>query len=239
MSGAAVTLPDDPAAGVRPAGGPGGWPLGRTPASYVITDVRVVLPGRVTGASAVVVEDGLIADVVEGGTGLRGDVDGTGLLLLPGLIDVHSDALEREQAPRPSAQLTWDFALTSFEAKTVAAGITTIFHGAGFHTKVSAGHARRPSAALELCAAVDGFTGGRVDHRVLHRFDVRAADGADLLRERLRRLSPGTGRILLSHEDHTPGQGQYQDVAHFVDALVAGGEDRETATRRVRERMAE
>lgn len=214
------------------------WSLGRTPASYAIANVRAVLPDRVTEPATVVVVDGRIADVVEGGAAPRGDVDGAGLLLTPGFIDVHSDALEKERAPRPSARLPWDFALASFEAKLVATGITTIFHGAGFHNKVSDGVRRRPSSALELCEAVDGFASTRVDHRVLHRFNVRSTDGVELVQQRLDGLGEGAP-VLLSHEDHTPGQGQYLDIEHFIGALVAGGEDREEATQRVHERIAE
>ncbi|SEE82359.1 alpha-D-ribose 1-methylphosphonate 5-triphosphate diphosphatase [Ruania alba] len=213
-----------------------GWRFGTTPADYVISDVHVVLPGRVTDRAAVAVENGLIAEVVESAK-IRGDVDGGGLLLAPGLIDVHSDALEKERTPRPSAELPWDYAMASFEGKVVAAGITTVFHGAGFHNKVSDGVARRPSLALELCDVVDAFTSTRVDHRVLHRFNVRSDQGAELIGTRIADLSPGTGPILLSHEDHTPGQGQYADVGHFIDTLVESGEDRAEVERRVQERM--
>lgn len=216
----------------------GTWRLGRTPASYVISNVRVVLPTRVTEHAAVAVTGGRIAEVLESAA-VRGDVDGGGLLLAPGLIDVHSDALEKERAPRPSAVVPWDFALTSFENKVAAAGITTIFHGAGFHHKVSDGVTRRPSAALELCDAVDAFQSSRVDHHVLHRFNIRGQDSADLIRMRIDALTPIAGAVLLSHEDHTPGQGQYADVEHFIDTLVAAGEERAAVQAKVAERMAE
>jgi alpha-D-ribose 1-methylphosphonate 5-triphosphate diphosphatase len=215
------------------------WPLGRTPASYTLSNVRAVLHDRVTDSATVVVTDGRIEAIVEGAPQSRGDVDGGKLLLIPGLIDVHSDALEKERVPRPSAPLPWDFTLASFEAKLAAAGVTTVFHGAGFHNKVSDGITRRPSTALELCDAVDALRSDRVDHRVLHRFNVRATEGAELIRERLEDRPTGATAILLSHEDHTPGQGQYADVAHFIDSLVAGGEDRDEVTARVKERIAE
>ena len=44
---------------------------------------------------------------------------------------------------------------------------------------------------------------------------------------------------MLSHEDHTPGQGQYADVERFIEALVQGGEDRAEATQRVHQRIAD
>ncbi|GAB3393201.1 alpha-D-ribose 1-methylphosphonate 5-triphosphate diphosphatase [Humibacter soli] len=216
-----------------------GWPLDRTPSAYVVTDVRVVLGDRVTDRATVVVENGRIAEVIEGSSGIRGDLDGNGLLLMPGLVDTHSDALEKERMPRPTATLPWDFAMASFEAKIAAAGVTTMFHGAGFHNKVSDGARRTPFGALEQAELVDATTSVRVDHRVLHRFNVRADEGAAMIKQRIEGLPADKLPIQLSHEDHTPGQGQYADIQHHIDFLVAGGEDRDEATRRVQERIAE
>jgi alpha-D-ribose 1-methylphosphonate 5-triphosphate diphosphatase len=213
------------------------WRLGRTPDSYVITDVRVVLGDRVTDRASVTVEDGRILEVVEGSRPPRGDIDGAGLLLTPGLVDTHSDALEKERAPRPTALLPWEFAMQSLEAKIAAAGITTIFHGAGFHDKVSDGAVRTPYGALELAELVDSTRSVRVDHRVLHRFDVRAAEGAAMIRQRIEGLPNDRLPIQLSHEDHTPGQGQYADIEHHVAFLVASGMDRESATAKTQARV--
>lgn len=213
------------------------WTLRTVPETYTIANVRVVTGDRVTEEALVSVRDGLIEDVIEA-PGLKGTIDGGGLLLTPGFIDVHSDALEKEREPRPSAPLPWDFAIASFESKLVAAGVTTVFHGAGFHHKKSQGIERTPEAALLLCRTVDEHESDRVDHRVLHRFNVRA-DGADLIRERLSFLPEGHGPILLSHEDHTPGQGQYANMELFVESLVKGGEQREDVERRLEERLRE
>jgi len=202
----------------------------------VVANVRAVLADRVTDGASVVVEDGLIVDVLEGGAAVPGDIDGRGMLLAPGLIDVHSDALEKERAPRPSAELPLDFALASFESKIVAAGITTMFHGTGFHAKMSEGFQRTPEKSLQVCLTVDGHRSNRVDHRILHRFNLRG-EGRDVLEERLAHLPEGHPPILLSHEDHTPGQGQYADVGLYVDSLVKGGEKRADVEEKVRQMM--
>lgn len=215
------------------------WSLGTAPKDYVITNVRAMLPTGIQDDAAIAVRDGHIAEVRDA-RGIRGDIDGGGLLLTPGFIDVHSDALEKERQPRPTATLPWDFAMASYESKIVGAGITTIFHGAGFHRNSSHGVDRDPENALELCRVVDAHESARVDHRVLHRFNVRG-DGTALIEQRLTELNVATehGPILLSHEDHTPGQGQYADVERFIDSLVKGGEDREEATQRVHQRIAD
>ncbi|GAA5018663.1 alpha-D-ribose 1-methylphosphonate 5-triphosphate diphosphatase [Actinopolymorpha pittospori] len=212
------------------------WQLGTSPATYVISNVRVVLGDRVTDPASVAVTDGRIAEVVEGPS-LRGDVDGGGLLLTPGFIDTHSDALEKERTPRPSVHLPLDFAIGSFESRVAGVGITTIFHGLGFHNNSSHGVRRDPVQSNSMSSFIDGYRGSRVDHRVLHRFNVRAEEGAEVLRQRIESLPPSRLPVQLSHEDHTPGQGQYADVERHIDFLVSGGADRADATRRVYERI--
>lgn len=214
------------------------WQLGAPPASYVIGNVRVVFSDRVTGPAAVAVVGGRIAEVIERGS-LRGDVDGAGLLLAPGFIDTHSDSLEKERTPRPSVHLPLDFALGSFESRLAGVGITTIFHGLGFHNNSSQGIRRNPEMSNDMSSFIDSYQGRRVDHRVLHRFNVRAEEGAEVLRRRIDSLPESQLPIQLSREDHTPGQGQYADIQRHLDYLVAGGADRDEAARKIQERIEE
>ncbi len=226
------------------------WSAGRVPADYVLGGVRAVLPGAVIEDARVVVRDGLIAEAGPAPAGSAADLDGRGLLCVPGLIDVHSDALERERAPRPGVLLPWDFAVTSLEAKLSAAGITTAFHGAGFQEKTSGGVTRSVRTADEICAAVTARSltpAPLADHRILYRLDARSPAGAEALARTLDGVLGGSAahaaaRSLpfVSHEDHTPGQGQYAD-RRYLERYVAGtdGLSAAAAARRVDEVIAE
>jgi alpha-D-ribose 1-methylphosphonate 5-triphosphate diphosphatase len=226
-----------------------GWPAGTVPADYVLGGVRAVLPGAIIDNARVVVRDGLIAEVsaVPAGSGAAGpgaDLDGAGLLCVPGLIDVHSDALEKERAPRPGVHLPWDFGVTSLEGKMSAAGITTAFHGAGFQDKLSGAMARTVRTAIEVCAAVTDRSlepAPLVGHRILYRLDARSPEGASALAEALE-AHPASAQSLplVSHEDHTPGQGQYAD-RRYMERYVAGsrGLSEAEAARHVDEMIAE
>ncbi|GAA2777802.1 alpha-D-ribose 1-methylphosphonate 5-triphosphate diphosphatase [Saccharopolyspora taberi] len=213
------------------------WPLGAPPADYVLGHVRAVLPDRIAEDSRIAVRDGRIEAVEPHPPGASCDVDGGGLLCLPGLVDVHSDALERERMPRPSAVLPWDFALLSMQGKLSAAGVTTVFHGAAFQHKTSRGTERTVGSAGDLCATVRAHEPGPVDHRVLYRLDVRSTEGAEALRAELDTVD---GVPLVSHEDHTPGIGQYADRRNMERYLVgADGMSEREAERHVTEMIAE
>ena len=56
-------------------------------------------------------------------------IDATGLLILPGIVDIHGDAFERQIQPRPGINFPFDLAVADTERQLLANGITTAFHG--------------------------------------------------------------------------------------------------------------
>ena len=75
-----------------------------------IAGVRAIVDGAVVDDARVTIENGVIVDVASGTRIGRGALDGQGSFLLPGLIDSHTDGLERERQPRQTARLDTDFA---------------------------------------------------------------------------------------------------------------------------------
>ena len=78
--------------------------------------------------AAVCVGDGVI-DAVGEETDAAQRIDARGLLVLPGIVDVHGDAFERQIMPRPGVHFAVDIALFDTDRQVVANGITTVFHG--------------------------------------------------------------------------------------------------------------
>lgn len=88
---------------------------------------RVLLPEGLETVD-LLLEDGRIAGI--GDAGLRGSIfDARGLLVLPGIVDIHGDAFERQFQPRPGVDFPADIALADTEAQLLSNGITTAFHG--------------------------------------------------------------------------------------------------------------
>jgi alpha-D-ribose 1-methylphosphonate 5-triphosphate diphosphatase len=56
-------------------------------------------------------------------------IDARGLLVLPGIVDIHGDAFERQMMPRPGVDFPIDVALIDSDRQVIANGITTVFHG--------------------------------------------------------------------------------------------------------------
>lgn len=190
--------------------------------SFAVRDVRAVVPGGILDDATIVVEDGVIVSVAQGGPAPPGAVDGYGLLCVPGLVDTHSDGLEKELRPRPGVELPTDFALRSFEGRVRAAGVTTLYHGVGFENGEK--YERSIALANELCDAIERRTGGvdaLIDHRILYRLDARDPHGLEALQERLPDRRDDGSAPLVSFEDHTPGQGQYSNRSTF-EVYIAG-----------------
>lgn len=214
---------------------------------FMITHATAVLPNGVHSDATIVCEDGIITDIREGRVSTLGAeriFDARGALCLPGLVDTHSDGLERERFPRPGVDLGAQFAVRSFEGQVRAAGITTMFHGIGFEEDEK--YHRSAALATEWIKELETYRmSGRslVDHRILYRLDARDADGFRCLVDRLpERVDDGL-LTLISFEDHTPGQGQYADRTAFERYIVGTQglteiEARERVTQLIAERDA-
>ncbi len=213
-----------------------------------VTGVRAVLPDMVLDDATIVVEDGRIAEVGERAPAPPGAIDGRGLFCLPGLVDTHSDGLEKEIWPRPNTDFPVEFALRSFEGRLRTAGVATVFHGVGFDHKPS--YDRTVDQALAVCDVVlerRESGGAPVEHRVLYRMEARSEHGWEAMLARLpdsERPIPSsmTPAPLVSFEDHTPGQGQFRDLAKYRRSLALAGDrvpDGMTLDEFVESRLAE
>lgn len=185
-----------------------------------LTDLRIVLPDQVIEQGALRVDDGQIAEIVEGNslaTQYAEAISLSGLTAIPGLVDIHGDMLEREVNPRPKAEIPIDLALCELDKRLVATGITTAYAAIAFAWYED--HSTRSDArARELIHTVNSMGPSLLaDHRVHARFEIRNPKAGDVLEELLR-----AGEVhLVSLMDHTPGQGQYRDIERYVQSIVA------------------
>src|SRR3978361_507970 len=91
----------------------------------IIGNARVVLADRVIERGWVTVADGRIAEFGEGDAP-KGSVDAAGDLIMPGLIELHTDHLEMHYVPRPKGSWEPIAPVVSYEGQLATSGITTV-----------------------------------------------------------------------------------------------------------------
>jgi len=93
-----------------------------------VTRGRVLINDRLEDATVhVSADEGIISDLGVDITAPR-TLDADGLLVLPGIVDIHGDAFERQMMPRPGVDVPIEVALAESDRQAVANGITTVFH---------------------------------------------------------------------------------------------------------------
>jgi alpha-D-ribose 1-methylphosphonate 5-triphosphate diphosphatase len=97
-----------------------------------VTDIfirggRVLLGQEIREASLAIAGGTIRAVDSAQGHGAR-EIDAGGLLVLPGIVDLHGDAFERQMMPRPRVDFPIDVALIESDRQVIANGITTVFH---------------------------------------------------------------------------------------------------------------
>ncbi|HQL91593.1 MAG TPA: alpha-D-ribose 1-methylphosphonate 5-triphosphate diphosphatase [Syntrophales bacterium] len=179
--------------------------------TLVIENARAVTPAGLLEGSALTVEDGRIAGLgkAPSAKGCR-RIDAAGCWVMPGFIDLHSDALEKDLEPRPNTRFPLDIVLFELDKKLAACGVTTIFHSVSF-AEGEIGVRCNDQAAAVIERIADLAPRMVVDTRIHARFEI--TDEAAV--PRLEALLNGGKIQLLSLMDHTPGQGQFREAAAF------------------------
>ena len=176
--------------------------------TIILENARIVLADAVITNGYVVVDSGLIVEIGEGSAPERG-VDFGGDLLLPGLVELHTDHIEAHIQPRPKVH--WDAvsAVVSYDAQIATSGITTVLDSLRVWREEGNAEGVDGQAAM-LSEAIDRARAAgllRIDHFLHLRCEVPmpkvVGDTAELINRPDVRL--------VSLMDHTPGQRQFQD----------------------------
>lgn len=175
----------------------------------LLDNLRLVLPDAVIDGHALIA-DGLIHEIGEGRLQTASALDCGGDYLLPGLVELHTDNLEKHLLPRPGAHWPAAAALHAHDAQLLAAGITTALNAISVGEE-DAEEAVDPQQVLAALAAAREDGGLRIEHAVHLRCELPCPD----LAERLQPLLATPELRLLSLMDHTPGQRQFHDLERY------------------------
>ena len=179
----------------------------------IINNVKLILEDEVINGS-LEVQDGRISAFAESQSRLAEAIDGEGGWLLPGLIELHTDNLDKFFTPRPKVNWPAHSAMSSHDALMVASGITTVLDA------VAIGDVRDGGDRLEnlekMINAVEE-TQKRGLNRAEHRLHLRCELPHHTTLPLFEKLVGREPVSMVSLMDHSPGQRQYADRSKYRD----------------------
>ena len=189
--------------------------------STILTNARLILEDEVVTGTVAFDESG-IRSVDQGRSSLPEAIDAQGDYVAPGLVEMHTDNMEKHFMPRP--KVFWPNGLAAalvHDAQMAAAGVTTVYDAICAGTPFSAKDYRKDIFADVMDALRLGSAEGvfRIDHRIHMRCELTSPD---LLKD-IEPYQDDSLVQLVSLMDHTPGQRQWRDIAHLRTYALGNG----------------
>jgi len=190
----------------------------------LITGASVVLQDKIIKGD-LLIKGQKIEKILPGGKNYSGIndnmqvIEANGMYLIPGLIDMHSDAIEKEIEPRPKTFFPITSSFIELEKKLAGNGITTIYHSLTLGGEVGSTGIRHNDRVVEIIEKINtnSLERSMIHNRVHLRYEVTNIPGLKIIKDLLeRRLIH-----LLSFMDHTPGQGQFNAADSYEEYLMS------------------
>jgi alpha-D-ribose 1-methylphosphonate 5-triphosphate diphosphatase len=197
----------------------------------ILTNARLVLRDEVLHGSIVVTAD-KITEVQPGRSAAPDAVDLDGDYLMPGVVDVHTDNLERQVQPRTSARWPSRSAMLAHDAQCAVAGVTTVLDALclgdlGFDKD-------RCKTFLDAVVDLDALVGTgllKSDHYLHLRCEMPAVNVMELVDP----VADNPLVRMVSLMDHSPGVGQYANLERYRALRRKEGVSEDFIERRIAE----
>ncbi len=189
----------------------------------LIYNARVVTPTQLLENGFVRIDNDKITEIGENLTGYQPDdqlLDADGQLLIPGLIDIHTDSIDTEISPRRRADFPIEVAFRELERRMSGCGITTVYHSMYLGYETAEKNQESKYSRREVFETVYklGQQSTLINNRIHLRFELTGIYAFETALDLIE-----NGMIdLLSVMDHTPGQGQTSE-ANFLKYMARNG----------------
>jgi len=170
---------------------------------------------RLYDEGSLLFEDGVIKEVFQKEVEIKGvsSIHTRGDLIMPGIVDLHSDSLERSIEKRKGVFFDIEFAVLNLDRQLAACGITSFCHAISFADNELG--LRSPKEGEKCVRKIKEFQeSGQalVKHHTHIRYEVGSRDGFHLIKELI-----DHGLVdMISIMDHTPGQGQFKSMESYM-----------------------
>ena len=185
----------------------------------ILANARLVLPDEVVHGS-LVIDGSAIAAIDSGGGVPRGATDCAGDYLCPGLVELHTDNLERHLTPRPKVHWPHRAAIIAHDRELAGTGITTVFDAirvGSILSDTSKGYGKYARAMADEILSMRAAGALKISHHI----HLRAEICSETLPAELDEFGPEDRVGIVSLMDHTPGQRQFRDLSKF-EAYIRG-----------------
>ncbi|MFA5123159.1 alpha-D-ribose 1-methylphosphonate 5-triphosphate diphosphatase [Zavarzinia sp.] len=178
----------------------------------ILANAAVVTPDGVIERGSVVIAGGHIREIGEGAAVPPGAIDCEGDYLLPGLIDLHTDNLEKHMMPRVKVPWPAPAAVVAHDRQVLAGGITTVLDSLAVGDVWPDG-----DRVKTFNAAVEAWRAGRAAgaFKARHALHLRCEIGHEGVVDLFSPLADDPDLRLVSVMDHTPGQRQFLDGSKY------------------------
>ncbi len=192
----------------------------------IIKNAHVVTPHEVLFGGCLIIEDQKIVSVErdfspDNNSVIEAEViDAQGNYLLPGIIDIHTDAIDVEINPRSTADFPIATAFKELEKRMCGVGITTAFHSLHLGYKDAEANSRSKYSREEIFHAVHELSNKQsmINNKIHLRYEISGNADYALCFELIEK-----GIVsLFSFMDHTPGQGQFPIEKFYAMAAKKG-----------------
>jgi len=175
----------------------------------IINNVKLILEGEVVSGS-LACENGVISAFADTPSRLPEAIDGEGGWLMPGMVELHTDNLDKFFTPRPKVDWPAHSAMSSHDALIIASGITTVLDAIGVGDVRDGGHRME-----NLNKMIDAIRHSEKHglNRAEHRLHLRCELPHDSTLPLFEQLMCNPALSLVSLMDHSPGQRQYVSLA--------------------------
>jgi alpha-D-ribose 1-methylphosphonate 5-triphosphate diphosphatase len=197
----------------------------------ILTNAILVLADTVVSGT-IVLQGTEIIDIQPTRSSAPGAIDMGGDYLIPGVVDVHTDNLERQVQPRTLARWPSRSAMVAHDAQCAAAGVTSVLDALclgdlGFDKE-------RIRTFKEGVVDLDALTEANLlksEHFLHLRCEIPAIDTLELLEP----VADHPRVRMISLMDHSPGVGQYANMEFYRKMRRGSGMDDAYIERRIQE----
>ena len=177
----------------------------------LITNARIVTR-REDFEGSLVVEDGLIVEILKDRY-LPEALDARGRWLIPGVIDTHTDYIEKEIAPRPSAEIPLELAFHMMDQRALATGLTTVLGAVRVSADKEKGGSLWRRDGLELGRQYERLSKTAKARHLMH---VRWDTNFQPVDPKIEVLKSFTTLGNIVFNENIPGERQFRDLDHIA-----------------------